>query len=192
MGKFLERIINERVKEEITMSGAHAGGQRGASTVDHILTLKDLIKLGNKKVYIVYLDVTKAYDKAWADAIMYVMHKEGLKSNCWVTIKTLNENLTARISTKYGLTRKINIKDSIRQGGVLSVIEYTLLMDEISKNIKAENLGIKISEEQKVGYLLWMDDVILIPDNEEQMQKMLDITYNTTQPYHIEFRQVKS
>ena len=192
MGKFLERIINERAKEEITISEAQAGGQRGANTVDHILTMKELIKMGKKKVYIVYLDVTKAYDKAWADAIMYVMHKQGLKSKLWLTIKSMNENLTARINTKYGLTRKIKIKDSITQGGVLSVIEYALMMDEISKNIAVENLGIKISEDQNVGCLLWMDDVILITDKEEEMQKMLDITYKTMQPYHIEFGQSKS
>ncbi len=46
--------------------------------------MKDVIKLG-KKVYLVYLDVTKGYDKA--DAILYVMYKQGLKSKVWQTIK---------------------------------------------------------------------------------------------------------
>ena len=48
-------------------------------------------------------------------------------------IKKINSNLTARIQTRYGLTRKINIRYSITQAGVLSVIEYTTLMDEIAK-----------------------------------------------------------
>ncbi len=30
------------------MTKAHAGGQRGASTVDHLLTMKELIKMGTK------------------------------------------------------------------------------------------------------------------------------------------------
>ena len=47
-------------------------------------------------------------------------------------IKNLNSNLTAKIQIRYGLTRKIEIKDSIRQGGVLSVIEYATLIDEIA------------------------------------------------------------
>ncbi len=87
MGRFLDRIINERAKEEIIISEAQSGGQRGASTVDHILTMKELINVGERKVHIVYLDVTKAYDKAGADAIMYVVHKEGLQSKIWQTIK---------------------------------------------------------------------------------------------------------
>ena len=48
--------------------------------------------------------------------------------------KKLNENLTATIHTKHWPTRKIRIKDSIRQGGVLSVLQYALLMDEITKD----------------------------------------------------------
>ena len=50
--------------------------------------------------------------------------------------KKINENLTSTIETKYGDTRKIQIKDSIRQGGVLVVVAYANLMDEIAKEIK--------------------------------------------------------
>ena len=47
-----------------------------------------------------YLDVTKAYDKALLKAIMYARHKEGLTDNHWTLLKKLNENLTATILTK--------------------------------------------------------------------------------------------
>jgi hypothetical protein len=50
-------------------------------------------------------------------------------------MKKLNENLSATIRTKYGTTRNIQIRDSIRQGGVLSVIEYANMMDEYLKNL---------------------------------------------------------
>ncbi len=102
------------------------------------MRLKETIRIirnRKKTAYIAFLDVTKAYDKAWLDAIMYVMHKEGIDLQTWKIIKELNSNLTAKLKTKYGLTRPIKIKDSIRQGGVLSVIQYALLMDEINKEI---------------------------------------------------------
>ncbi len=82
--------------------------------MDHIITLHEVItNIRNKKkpVYVTLLDVTKAYDKAWLDAIMYVMHKQGLIDRIWCIIKKLNENLTARVNTKHGLTRKIQFKD---------------------------------------------------------------------------------
>ena len=37
------------------------------------------MKKEKKDVYITFLDVTKAYDKAWMKAIMYSLHKSGIK-----------------------------------------------------------------------------------------------------------------
>ena len=97
------------------------------------------------------------------------------------------------MTTKYGLTRKIAIKDSIRQGGVLSVLEYGLLMDESSKEIAKEDLGIKIEGiDQAIGCLLWVDDVILADTDEKRFQRMLDITDRTANKYHIEYGPPKS
>ena len=126
MGKVFERLMNNRIKEEVTTTEAQAGGQPGSATADHIIILNSLInqmkKKKKKELYIIFLDVTKAYDKAWLNSIMYTMHKSGLRGKNWRIVKALNSDLTATIKTKYGPTRKITIKDSIRQGGVLSVI----------------------------------------------------------------------
>ena len=197
MGKLYERIINNRALEQIKMTQSQAGGKKGRATVDHLLIIKELIaKAGEEAlpIYIAFLDVTKAYDKAWLDAIMYTMYKSGLRDSLWQTIKTLNENLTAKLQTKYGLTREIKIKDSIRQGGVLSVIEYALLIDEINKEIEACGLGtLEDGIGEIIAYcLLWMDDVALIATDPENLQKMLNITNEVANRYHIEFGEPKS
>ena len=90
IGKLYERIINNRVSNLIEMTQAQAGGQKGKSTTDHILIIKELIQKAKevkKPIYIAFLDVTKAYDKAWLDAIMYVMHKNGLRDTLWQIVK---------------------------------------------------------------------------------------------------------
>ena len=38
----------------------------------------------------------------------------------------INENLTAQLRTNHGLSRKIEVKKSLGQGGVLSVTEYAI------------------------------------------------------------------
>ena len=72
-------------------------------------------------------------------------------------LKHINENLTATIRTQYGNTRTIKIKDSIRQGGVLSVIEYANLIDEIAKEIQKEKIGTTQIGNQTVGGVPPMD-----------------------------------
>ena len=194
-GKVYERLINERILPKINMSDSQAGGKKGASTVDHIVLSKEILneaKHKKKNVDTALLDVTKAYDKAWLTGIMEVLHKQGLTVNHWTMVKKLNENLTAKIQTKYGLTRLIQIRDSIRQGGVLSTTMYGIIMDEISKEIGKEKLGIKITEDgEEKGTLLWVDDVFLLT-LEGELQKPLDITNEVSNKYHIEYGDAKS
>ena len=173
MGKVFERLINNRIKDEIRMTEAQAGGQAGKSTADHINILNSIINHSKRKqkqnIYIAFLDVTKAYDKAWLNAIMYTVHKNGLEGKNWKIVKELNSNLTAKVRTKYGLTRTIQIRDSIRQGGVLSVIEYANLMDEIAKELQEQSTGYQqIWNNTTMGCLLWMDDVVLIHHDKER------------------------
>ena len=195
-GKVFERLLNNRATPRINLSDAQAGGTKGRATTDHILILKELsniARMNKRPMYIVYLDVTKAYDKAWLDAIMYVLYKQGIKSKLWSTIKKINESLTTEISTKHGLTRKIKITDSIRQGGVLSVILYALMMDETNKAMKETDMGIKIpGTEIVVPSLLWMDDVAITTTSIQETQKLLDITEDTSLKYHIQYGQEKS
>ena len=182
------------MKSKLYITKAQAGGKAGCSTADHLIVLKQAIKeicKNGKTAYIIFLDVQKAYDKAWLDAIIYTLHKNGIEGKNLRMIKKLNSNLTAKIQTRYGLTRKINIKDSIRQGGVLSVIEYAALIDEISKELRKKGLGLKMYENLNIDSLLWMDDVCLIHHDLETLQEMLDTTNHVALKYHIQFRAAK-
>ena len=160
-----ERLVNNRMTPEVNMSDAQAGGIKGRATVDHTLVLKELVHLAKKErkgATLIFMDVTKAYDKAWLNAIMYVLHKQGLKGRVWKIIKDLKSNLKTTIQTKFGPTRQIRITDSIRQGGLLFVTLYALLMDEINKDMEGSDLGIKFPETNiRIPGLLWMDDVVL-------------------------------
>ena len=120
----------------------HTFPLRCTTTADHIRTLimlMDLIHIGRKQrkpVLVKFLDITKAYEKAWIDTLLYNVcpgETRNKHKHMDYNKKKLDENLTTRIQTKYGSTRNIKIKDSIRQGGVLSILLYALLMDEISK-----------------------------------------------------------
>ena len=166
----------------------------GKATTDHLLILKDLIKdAQNKKktTYAAFLYVTKAYDKAWLDGIMYAMHKRGLTNTHWQVVKNLNQNLKAQLLTKHGLTEEFDIRDSIRQGRVLSVIQYALLMDEISKEINEEKKGKHLEGIEETTGRLWMDDVLLISTDPNELQDMLNITNEIANRYHIEFGKEK-
>ena len=197
IGKVYERIIDNRSRPQIKISEAQAGGREGRSTTDHLTILKESIatqKRRKQPLYMVYLDVTKAYDKAWLDALLYVLNKRGIETENWQITNDINTNLTATIKTKYGNTREIKIRDSIRQGGVLSVLMYATVMDEIAEEINKYELGVDTNNTShpKLGCLLYMDDVVLISNKAQEMQKMLDITNEISSRYRIVFGKEKS
>ncbi len=196
MGKLFERIINKRIQNEIEMTPSQGGGQAHKSTVDHLIKLNNCItKSISKKqtLYITFLDVTKAYDKAWGKAVIYTLNKSGVSDKLCRISQEINTDLTARIQTQHGLTRPIKIKDSIRQGGILSVIQYANMMDDITKEIQKDiDNEIIIGRQLMPGCLLWMDDVVLIHNDANAMQKMLDTTYEVANRYRIVFGKSKS
>ena len=122
--------------------------------------------------------------KAWLDAILYALHKNGVKGK---TQRILNSNLTVNIHSRHGLTREIRIRDSIRQGKVLSVIEYATPIGEISEELKEHNSGTETESGEKINYLLWIDDLCLIHHDLKTLQKMMNITNHATLKYHNEF-----
>ncbi len=196
IGKLFERIINKRIQQDINITSNQGGGMKGKSTSDHLLRIMNFIRKSKKQhktTYVVFLDVTKAYDKAWGKAILYSMNKSGIEGQNWKIAKELNEKITAKVKTKHGQTRSIQIKDSIRQGGILSVVEYANMMDEITKEIEKDPQNkIKCGLETTVGCLLWMDDVALMHNNPVQLQNMLNTTNQIASKYRIKFGAEKS
>ena len=166
--KLSSQADTTRIKKTVNISDHQGGGKKGSSTLDYIIMLKEAINSHDGK-YITFLDVTKAYDKAWADALMFTLYKQGIQTKLWQITKRMNEDLKATVRTKHGNTRIINIKDSIRQGGVLSVTLYATMMDEIAKEITSKNLGVTNKEGKNIGCLLWMDDVALISKTHQEM-----------------------
>ncbi len=83
--------------------------------------------------------------------------------------------------------------DSIRQGGVLSILQYAILMDEVAKDIVETDMGITLdTTNDKIGCLLWMDNVVLLATETDEQQKMLSTTDDTSTKYHIEYGKPKS
>ena len=196
MGKTYERLLNNRIVKEINISQNQAGGRKEMCLSDHILRIKVAIKqnkLMKKDTYVTFLDVTKAYDKAWLKGIMYVMDKQGCKGAAWKLTDKLNQNLTATIRTAFGNTRPIKIKNNnIRQGGVLAVAQYSTLMDEISKEIERNKTNENTTIDKNSIGLLWIDDVALVTNNLTDQTTLLNITGKTANKYRIEFGKEKS
>ena len=192
--KLFERIINNWIIEEIPFTEGQAGGRKAYSTVDQLYILKSIIEQANRKrksLYVTFIDIQKAYDKTWQDIVMYTLWQNQIRGKIWRIVRKLNENLTAQCRTNHGLSRKIEIKGSLRQGGVLSVTEFAKMMDNLSQELITKGYGVKCGN-CTIPALLLVDDVAILADNEQDMNSMLSILEEFRKKHRLSLSEKKS
>ena len=172
-----EEIVTNRVNKLAKFTQAQAGGQKGGSTADHVFILRNIIALAKKerrKLIVTYYDVVKAYDHADMDDMCYSMYRAGVDGKLWRLMKSLNEDLTAKISTKAGLTREITRVTGGKQGGKLMVSLFAKMMDNLAEDLlENAKLGILIGHET-IPAMLYMDDAVTYAEGYDQQEETLD------------------
>ena len=172
-----EEIVSHRINKEVEFTQAQAGGRKDGSTADHVFILKNIISLTKKEkrnVILTFYDVVKAYDRADMDDMCHAMSQNGIKGKLWRLMKCMNEQLTAKVNTKAGLTREIVRETGGKQGGKLMVTMFAGMMDRLTRDMEEnEELGIKVCEE-RIPCLLYVDDVFTIAEGYKQQEQTLN------------------
>ena len=194
IGTIAEEVINRRLVKTIKFTQAQAGGQKGASTTDHVFILRNIMEISKKEgrhLLISYFDVKKAYDRADMDDMLYTIHKNGFSGKIWRLTKSLNVGLTARVKTKAGLTREFERNTGGKQGGKLMVPMYAKTMDTAAEEMdEAPNIGIKIGD-QKIPCLIFMDDLVSMAEGYDQEDETLKAIHNFGTKHKVEWGQEK-
>ena len=190
IGTIAEEIIFNRISKIVHFTQAQAGGRKGGSTADHVFVLRNIITIAKKErrnIIVTFYDVVKAYDRADMDDMCYSMYKHGVTGKLWRLMKSMNENLTAKINTKAGMTREISRQTGGKQGGKLMVTMFAGTMDNMAEDMMADrDLGIDIGE-AKIPAMLYMDDATTFAEGEEQQEKALLNAYEFALKHKLEW-----
>ena len=150
-----------------------------------------LAKKEGRHLFISFFAVQKAYDKADMNDMLYVLHKNGFKGKLWHLTQSLNQDLTAKVKTKAGLTREIKRERGGKQGGKLMVPMFAKTMDTLAEDMmENENLGIRLREDH-IPALLFMDDVMTFAEGYDQQQQTLEAVTEFGLKHRIEWGENK-
>ena len=90
LNKVYEVLIWGRIKnwwqEQKVISDIQGAGKKGSSCVHTALLLQESVAKAlenNNKVFVTFLEVSKAYDSVWTDGLFFKLHEMGLKGNIW-------------------------------------------------------------------------------------------------------------
>jgi Reverse transcriptase (RNA-dependent DNA polymerase) len=155
--KFWERVIEHRLRKLTTVFKNQFGFMPERSTMDVIFLIRQFMERHReqKDLHMIFIDLEKAYDKIPRN-IMWWALKRKLVSTKYVTlIKDMYTNIVICVRTCDGGSNTFPIKIGLHQGSALSPYIFTLVMDEIIKDIQG-NIP---------WCMLFADDVVLIDES---------------------------
>ena len=159
VSKLFERMLQNRMKSNLDrVSKFQSGSRSGRGPPDNLYLLRsclDYRKYMNKSTYVTTYDYKQAFDSLWIQDCLLSLRRLGVEDYLLQLIYEMNRNTIFQVKTPYGLTDPVEVKDIVKQGGILgspmcsaSTAEYCCV-----------NKGVVIGEVQ-IATLAYVDDLI--------------------------------
>jgi hypothetical protein len=108
-----------------------------------------------KDLYMVFIDMEKAYDKMSRNVIWWALQKHKVSTKYITPIKDMYDNVVTSVRTSDGDDNDFPINIVLHQGSTLSPYLFALVMDEVTRDIQ--------------GGIPWCipfaDDVVLVDES---------------------------
>jgi Reverse transcriptase (RNA-dependent DNA polymerase) len=155
--KLWERVIEHRLRKLTTVSKNQFGFMPGRSTMEAIFLIRQFMERHReqKDLHMIFIDLKKACDKVPKNIMWWALEKKRVLTKYVTLIKDMYINIVTYVRACDGESNAFLIKIRLHQGSALSLYIFTLVMDEITKDIQ--------------GYIPWRmffaDDVVLIDES---------------------------
>ena len=191
--KILLEIIRRRMKPyvESILAEEQAGFRPGRSTVEQVFALKLLIqhRIEKKdgKVFAVFIDYKKAFDRVWHDGLFSVLQHYGVPQKLINIIRDLYNKAKSCIRLNNNFTEWFETTIGVRQGCLLSPDLFNLFLENILAEAfeDCKNLGINV-DGCRLKDLRFADDIALIADSEDDLQTLIQQVHAVSKKYGME------
>jgi hypothetical protein len=129
LADFLEPVLDEE----------QGGFRCGRSTVDQALTLKEILaqrKRVGVPTFLCFIDFKKAFDTVWHDGLWKRMWDSGIKGKAWRIIRNLYGSVSSSVKVGGKSSRRLRMRQGVRQGCHLSPILFHCFINELSKRLR--------------------------------------------------------
>ena len=182
--KLFEIVMWKRMERWWFQSGAISNLQgacrKGISCVHTAFLLQESISTllqNNSKVFVTYLDVSKAFDGVWIGGLFHRLWEIGVHGKTWRILYNTYKDFQCRARVQGKMSEWYPLNCGIHQGGYLSLIKYLAFINSLLTKLENSGLcsaiyGINVSP---LGYA---DDVASASTSKYSTDKVLKIVYD--------------
>ena len=165
--KIIERVLERRIRTLVDCVEAQFGFMPGKGTTDALFLGRRLQKehrAKDKRMYVCFIDLEKAFDRAARRVMEWAMRKKGLPEILVKAMMSFYEGAETKVRVGSGLSEEFSVKVGVHQGSVLSPLLFAMVIDEATKN--ARNGWMK--------QILYADNLVLMGETMEELRENLD------------------
>ena len=198
VSKVFSGVLNERlckwIERERVLGEEQNGFRVDRRAEDNIFVVNELIEKKRRersKLYLCFLDIEKAYDRVNREILWKVLDKVGLSEKIVKIIRSMYEDTKAIYRLGTLETDWVRSERGVRQGCILSPTLFSLYTEELAVRIRRMNAGVKVGDD-KSSILLYADDVVVMSETAEELQRLLDVVGEYGRDFCVRFSSEKS
>ena len=195
MAKLFEKLLLTKISEDgISLNPLQGGFKPGYSSLHTAFILQEAIQSTreiNKKAFVAFLDVRKAFDTVWHEGLFVKLYNKGIHPRIWHILSNWYSNSSSCILLDGISSRNFRVLQGVRQGAILSPLLYSIYVDELLDSLVSSNLGAFIGHLHSPSPM-YADDLALIASSEHNLQLLLDLTSAYACLWRYQFNTSKS
>lgn len=180
LGKLFEHVLLRRVAPALlpTLACTQAGFRFGAdeqafALIECLRARLATARRRSRRPLVAFLDIRKAFDVVWRDALLWKLRLKQLRGAEWHAIAALLAPTFAYARLPRGNSPPWHAAHGVRQGSVLSPLLFLVFIDDLAQAL------LRIPGVTLPGYslaaLLYADDLALLAETPAALQAALDI-----------------
>ena len=205
LGKLFCSIINNRIiqflEEKNIITPTQTAFRKDNRTTDHMFTLTTLInkhvkqqykKNDSNMLFVCFVDLSKAFDTVWRDALFYKLIQYGIEGKVYDIIKNMYDKSKMCVKLSMNITEEFLSNIGVKQGCVLSPTLFNIFMNDLPKIFTSHDCHPANLQSSAINCLMYADDILLISKSPSGLQSCLNKLNEYCQKWKLQTNPQKS
>ena len=164
--KILEKTVDGLIRQLVSIDDSQFGFVPGRGTTDAIFVVRQLQEkylAANKRLYMAFVDLEKAFDRVPRKVIWWALRKLGVEEWIVQLVQGMYADAWSRACVGEGYSEEFEVKVDVHQGLVLSPLLFIIVLEALSREFRS---GVPWED-------LYADDLVIITESLEECVRRL-------------------